>query len=253
MLSSPRLVPILKGVIVVCVVGLIVLAGLFVRFVISGGLADTTPRARRSSAACSQPRKPSRPTRRTPTRESGLLPPTSSATALGRRIEQAQLAIRLEPKNPAAYYVLGLAQTKLGRTTPRSSRSRRPPTPRVSRLRSTRTPSRALARAYERAGNDKKADDGHHQGHQLQPRELAAALRARPVLRAQEELEDGALRLRLGADLRAATTSGASTGSTRSPRTHPKELKEIQKASPTQTPGSARRAGLKRPPRPASR
>ncbi len=235
MLSSPRLVPVLKGVIVVCVVGLIVLAGLFVRFVVVGGLGDNVPRSEvergvfaAEEAVQANPKNADARIR--------LAAAYIERNSPRQAIEQAQLAIRLEPKNPAAYYVLGLAQTKLGQNDAAV----------VSLVKAANTQGQqapfyqdaftALARAYERAGDDKKAIDSFTKAINFNPENSLLLYERGQYFERKKDwkmaLYDYGWALTYAPNYQPARDRFDAIA-----KDHPKELKEIQSSITAQTQG----------------
>jgi len=110
--ATPRVESILKAVIVVALVGLLVVAGLFVRYVVTGGLNDTPKtEAERGVVAAEQA---VRANPKDAIARVKLAAAYLSQKSPRRALEQAKIAVRLAPKEPSAYYVLGLAQSSLG-------------------------------------------------------------------------------------------------------------------------------------------
>ena len=248
MLSSPRMVTALKAVIAVCAVGLIVLAGLFVRFVISGGLGDNAPRSEiergvfaAEEAVQANPKDPIARVR-------------LAAAYLERKSprlaeEQAQLAIRLAPKDPSGYYVLGLAQTALNQNDAAIVSLEKASNTKGQQAPFYQDSFTALARAYERAGDQKKAMS-------RSPRPSTSTLRTRCCCSSAGSTSSARRTGRWRSTTTAGrspthpTTSRRAIASTRSRRTHPKELKEVQKSITAQTQGLQPAAARPRP-RPA--
>lgn len=108
-----RAVPYLKVAIVLLIIALVVLAVGLVRYVLLGGTGATAPRSELERAVFTAEEA----VRANP-QDAGSRVKLAAAyleqNSVSSAIEQAQFAIRLAPKDPSGYYVLGLAQSESG-------------------------------------------------------------------------------------------------------------------------------------------
>lgn len=108
-----KAVPYLKVAIVLLVVALLVLAAGLVRYVLLGGSGAGAPRSELERAVFAAEEA----VRANP-QDAGARVKLAAAyleqNSVSSAIEQAEFAIRLAPKDPSGYYVLGLAQSESG-------------------------------------------------------------------------------------------------------------------------------------------
>lgn len=108
-----RFVPFLKVLIVVLVIALVVVTGGLVRYVLFGGQGTGTPRTELERAVFSA-EEAVRADPQNPSARVKLAAAYLEENAVGAAIGQANIAIRLAPKDPTGYYILGLCQDKSG-------------------------------------------------------------------------------------------------------------------------------------------
>jgi tetratricopeptide (TPR) repeat protein len=111
--DGQRLENILRGVIIVALIGLVVVLGLFVRFIVTGGLSDV-PRTEIERAVFAA-EEAVRANPNDPIARVKLAAAYLEQNSPGRAEEQARIALRLKPDEPSAHYVLGLALYKQGK------------------------------------------------------------------------------------------------------------------------------------------
>ena len=109
---SPRMLFALRAIVVVAIVGIVVLAGSLVQFLLSGGPADT-PRTSAERAILSA-EEAVRANPDDPVARVRLAAAYLEQGSAGQAIEQAQIALRIEPDDPSAYFVLGAAHAAQG-------------------------------------------------------------------------------------------------------------------------------------------
>jgi tetratricopeptide (TPR) repeat protein len=111
MLLSPRLLPVLRLLIVVSVIGIVVLGVGVVQALLSGG--DGTPQtaAERAIVAAEEAVRVNPNDAQARARLGAAYLEQGSTN---KAIEQAEIALRLQPEMPEAYLVLGVAHRRLG-------------------------------------------------------------------------------------------------------------------------------------------
>ncbi len=109
---SPRTLSVLRVLVVVAIVGIVVMAGSLVQFLLSGGPADT-PRTSAERAILSA-EEAVRANPDDPVARVRLAAAYLEQGSAGQAIEQGQIALRIEPEDPSAYFVLGAAYAAQG-------------------------------------------------------------------------------------------------------------------------------------------
>jgi tetratricopeptide (TPR) repeat protein len=149
------MVPALRVVIVLSVVGLLVVGGLIVRQAVFGP-SDDTPKTEGQRAVLASEEavkaSPNDPASRVKLAAAYL---EQGSPSLAK--EQARIAIRLAPKEPSAYYVLGLSEARLGRSAEAVTNLKKAAETEGQMAQFYQDAYLALAKAQDGAGDDKGA------------------------------------------------------------------------------------------------
>ncbi len=104
------MVPVIKVFIGLAIVGIVIVAGLLVRYVVTGGMSDSPRSEAERGVVAAQEAVKANP--QDPTARIKLAAAYLEQDSPGLAEEQAKVAVRLAPKDPAAFYILGLVNLK---------------------------------------------------------------------------------------------------------------------------------------------
>ena len=169
-----RLETLLKILVTVLVIGTLVVSAALLRFVFAGGKGTPRTELERAVVAAEEAVKasPNDPDARIKLAAAYYEQGGTAAAA-----KQAEIAVRLEPKVPDPYYMLGIAQAKLGKTQEAIANMNKAITLPGQTAAFYEDVYVQLAHALEKAGDKKAALDRDRQGDRLESRERAPAHR----------------------------------------------------------------------------
>lgn len=229
---QPRLVPVLRVLTVVLVIGIVVTGFFLVRFFLD---ADRTPRTELERAVFAAEDA----VRAMPDSASARIKLAAAyleSGAVANAREQADIAVRLAPSDPAAHYILGLVQAKQGQDADAVKTFEKAASLQGQLAAFYQDVWAAAAKSYERLGNIEKALEAVSKSLDYGPENALLLVQRAGLYEKQEAWADALY------DYYQAVSFGykeASTEIDRIAAAHPEALKEVKERFEVQIDGSA--------------
>lgn len=229
---QPRLVPVLRVLTVVLVIGIVVTGFFLVRFFLDADRAPRTELERAVFAAEDAVRAmPDSAAARIKLAAAYL---ESGAVSSAR--EQADIAVRLAPADPAAHYILGLVQAKQGQDADAVKSFEKAASLQGQLAAFYQDVWAAAAKAYQRLGNLDKALDAVNKSLNYGPENALLLVQRAGIYEAQEAWADALY------DYYQALSYGykeASTEIDRIAAAHPEAVEEVRERFEVEIPQSS--------------